>query len=399
MENVNVFPEVNKQRVTHTGEYPLRLAVTLDGKVVTRDNLHKKLHKSQWDEKTRNVSNPLIAAVVSKRKAELDNEFTRRQLLGEKLTASLIKRIVAGPEFGGCYFKFSENMIQNKRLKDGKPYADDTKRRYMDEVNRMRQFKPTLLLSDLTPEFLVKYKEWMQNDYLKKDGFKMEKNSIWKALSFLRTVCNEAIDKGLMRRESYPFEGFEIGSCDTDPSKVKYLELKEIKAIEAVLIKMQLEPMTINIGWRFLAMCVTGMRISDSMRLDESFFNDAGYLSFTPHKTRRHGNKVLLPIVSDSQRYYLQQAIDHPIPGKNPKSFRTVFNEHLKILAAHAGIKINLTSHVGRHTMGSIMVDADIQEKPAMAMLGIKSNKTIKIYSHLKESKLVAEANKLKGFL
>jgi len=40
-----------------------------------------------------------------------------------------------------------------------------------------------------------------------------------------------------------------------------------------------------------------------------------------------------------------------------------------------------------------------VEEKAAMAMLGVKSNKVIKTYMHLKESKLRTEAMKLGNIL
>ena len=47
--------------------------------------------------------------------------------------------------------------------------------------------------------------------------------------------------------------------------------------------------------------------------------------------------------------------------------------------------------------MGSFLVDGGVEEKAAMSILGVKSNKVIKTYLHLKQSKLVSEANKLKN--
>lgn len=88
--------------------------------------------------------------------------------------------------------------------------------------------------------------------------------------------------------------------------------------------------------------------------------------------------------------------LQRPLPGTDPKSFRTTFNIHLKIIAAAVGIHdVNLTSHVGRHTMGGFLVDANIETRPAMAILGLKSAKTLLTYEHLKEEKLKTESLKL----
>ncbi len=93
----------------------------------------------------------------------------------------------------------------------------------------------------------------------------------------------------------------------------------------------------------------------------------------------------------------MQKTISLPLPATDAKSFRTTFNIHLKILAAAAGVHVLLTSHVGRHTMGSFLVDAGVEKKAAKAMLGVKGDKVIETYMHLKESKLKKEAEKLKN--
>lgn len=156
-----------------------------------------------------------------------------------------------------------------------------------------------------------------------------------------------------------------------------------------------MEKLTISVGWRFLAMCVSGIRISDAMNLDDMKFNDAGNLELIPYKTRRYGNTAQIPIVSQRQKKYIGKTLEHKLPQRDAKSFRKIFNDHLKILCALAQIK-SVTSHAGRHTMGSFLVDAGVQEKAAMAMLGVKSDKVIKTYLHLKQSKLLSEAEKLK---
>jgi len=52
----------------------------------------------------------------------------------------------------------------------------------------------------------------MQNVYKKKDGTKLEKNSIWKALGFIRLVYNEAVLKETILPEGNPFKQFKVGS-------------------------------------------------------------------------------------------------------------------------------------------------------------------------------------------
>jgi site-specific recombinase XerD len=291
---------------------------------------------------------------------------------------------------------YAQKVIDQKTLKDGRGYSEETKRRYRDELKRLAQFQPSTPLHQVTPKWLEKYQLWLQNTYRKKDGKLMDPNGIWAAFKFIRMVMNQAQEDQLILPEQNPFKQFKFDGYKAHSEKVKWLDLDQLGKLETVLRTRDLQPMTVGVGWRFLAMCVLGMRISDAMRLNDAFYNDAGDVSFKPHKTRRHGNTATIPIVSDRQRLYLQETMARPLPETDPKNFRTTFNIHLKILAAAAGLPTQLTSHMGRHTMGSFLVDAGIDKKAAMAMLGVKSEKVIETYMHLKQSKLQEEAAKLR---
>ena len=200
------------------------LAVTLNNKIIAREKMHKRVRLNDWDEKAqRTREDEALNLLIEKRINELKQEFTRRQLLNEALTETLIKKIVDGEAYGGSFYEFAEHIISTKKLKDGLPYDNDTKRRYRNETDRMQLFRKDLQVHQVTFEFLTKYKEWMQFTYVKADGKKLHKNSIWKALSFIRMICNDAIKAGLMPAEIYPFRDFDIGTCETDISKIKYL--------------------------------------------------------------------------------------------------------------------------------------------------------------------------------
>jgi len=401
MENINTFPMIYKHRINSAGMVPIVICITINNKPVAYEPLHKRVLLSDWDPEKRKVKDDLLNSLIKKRIAELEEIFIKKMLADESITGPMVKKILAGEHQPKNFFEYAEYIINNKTLADGLPYNDDTRRRYRDEIKRLKQFQPHLFLSDITTPFLNQYRKWLLNDYRKKDKTKLHKNSIWKTFGFIRMIWRCADKDRLVKHENNPFQNFEVGSFETDLQKIKYLELSQLEIIEQTLITKEslMDPFTIRVGWRFLAMCVFGLRISDAMRLDEGFINDAGYLDFTPFKTRRHGNTAQVPIVNDRQKRYLSKTFELPLPAKNHKSFRTDFNDHLKIITAMSGISIHLTSHVGRHTMGSFLVDGDVTEKSAMVMLGVKSDRVIKTYMHLKQSKLISEANKLNNVM
>jgi integrase/recombinase XerC len=407
MQNVNVYPILIKWKTNKQGLTPIGISVDLNNKRISLIQLkNKKIPLSEWDETRRQVKSSypnasLLNSVIDTEVTKHKTFFLRREAFEMNVNKEVIKMYMSSTSSLENFYEFALHVIDTKLLKDGQPYNDDTKRRYRDEVKRALEFQEVLYFHQLDAKWLNNYKEWMQNTHKKKDGKALHINSIWKAFSFIRMIYNEAIKKGIILPGSNPFTQFQVGSCEVDLDKIKYLEISQIDAIESALIKeaFQMSDMTIRVGWRFLAMCVSGLRISDGMLLNDMHFNDAGDLELKPYKTRRHGNKAHIPIVNDRQRRYMQKTISLPLPITEAKNFRTTFNNHLNILAAWAKIPIHLTSHMGRHTMGSFLVDAGVEKKAAMSILGVKSEKVIETYLHLKESKLRSEADKLRNIM
>lgn len=408
MEVINIYPEFQKQRINKQGLAPIIIRFDFNRNRIGSDPIGHKVKPEFWDPKSKRVISQvgkqkyfnagLINSILETTLSRHKNFILKRQAFGLPLTKDIIQQYLRSSSSYENFYDFAEKVIAEKTLKDGKCYSEDTKRRYKDEIKRMKQFKPELFFNNITVAFLTSYKLWMQNTFEKRNGGKLEKNSIWKALGFIRLVYNEAIASEIILAEGNPFKTFKVGSFEQDLAKVKYLELAEVEKLENLLLNDPSVPeLTQKVGWRFLSMCVSGMRISDAMLLDDYMFNDKGDLAFTPHKTRRHENTAKIAINTERQKRYFEKTLTHKFRNMDAKSFRSTFNIHLKILAAKLGLQINLTSHVGRHTMGGFLVDGGVEDKAAMAMLGIKSNKVIRGYMHLKESKFIEEANKLKN--
>jgi len=403
MEAVNIYPELIKWKPNKKGECSITIRFDYKNKRAGNDNLGHKVLPEQWDDIHKRVKHSyphhvLVNRIIEARLNQHRNHFIRRQAFNLPVNADLVKQYLMKGTLES-FLSFAEKLIEEKKLSDGKPYAEDTKRRYRDEVARLMKYQADIEFKDITVQWLEGYKLWLQNTYRKKDNTLLDANSIWKALGFIRMVYNEAIKDELILADDNPFRKFEVGSYKANTDKIKYLEREDLDRIEKLLCSDdgRFNLLTINIGWRFLAMCVSGLRISDAMVLNDAYFNDAGDLEIIPHKTRRYGNKAIVPVISDKQRNYLNQTLARPLPQTNPKNFRTTFNNHLKVIAAAAGVRVDITSHSGRHTMGSFLVDAGVEKKAAKAILGVKRDEVIDTYMHLKESKLRKEAEKLRS--
>lgn len=400
MGQVKIYPYIRKDRLNSEGKAPIIIRFDLDGIPAAFDNLNKWVPVSEWNNQKRLVSDnypnaTYINAIIKNRLNKHENFLLKREAFGMPITRLILKWCAAS-KAPFDFLSYAEYVIENKRLKDDQPYSEDTKRRYRDEIKRIGQFHPNVEFHQITPDWLVEYRIWLKETYQKKDGKPLEKNSIWKALSFVQMVYKYAIKKQIVLAETDPFVEFSVGGYETNHDKIKYLEIQEVDALEKTLTeRTDLPEMTTKVGWRYLAMCVSGMRISDAMRLNEFYFNSVGDLEFNPHKTRRHNNTATIPLRTDRQRRYFARTMRDQFPETDPKNFRTTFNHHLKVLAAAAGIRLDITSHSGRHTMGGLLVDAGVETSAKKAIMGVKSSKTLDVYSHLKQDKLNMEADKL----
>ncbi len=401
MDSVKINAELAKWKVNKAGLMPVVIRIDLKGSRVATEFLPIRIRQDDWNDTERRVNKAVrdsvyMNQVITTKLQRYSTYLLKRQAFNLPVTANLLKSLVKNGS-AEVFCEYADRVLDTKTLKDGQGYDPETKRRYRDEMKRIEVFAPAVTFQQITPEWLTKYKVWQQTTYLKKDGSRLTANGIWNAFKFMRMVLNEAVRDQLILEEQNPFKSWKVDSYETNIASIKYLELADLLVIETTLTKKNLPALTLAIGWRFLAMCLCGMRISDAMLLGDASFNQSGDLEFRPHKTRRHGNTAVVPIVSDRQRSYLQQAMAHQLPETNAKSFRTTFNNHLKVIGAAAGLSVNLTSHVGRHTMGSFLVDAGVDKKAAMAILGVKSEDVIDTYLHLKQSKLQSEALKLRN--
>ena len=112
--------------------------------------------------------------------------------------------------------------------------------------------------------------------------------------------------------------------------------------------------------------------------------------TFTPRKTQdTSGARVFFPLTE----VHLRLALPSPGPlvqvASNQKR-----NKQLKVLAELAGIEKNLTTHVARHTFGSLMAARGVSLVSLQDLMGVTSVRTVMIYAH---SSLDQQARELRA--
>ena len=139
----------------------------------------------------------------------------------------------------------------------------------------------------------------------------------------------------------------------------------------------------------FLLQSYTGMSYSDLMAFDISKYSehDGVWRSSQPRKkTGVNFVLQLLPQAVEIMEKYRMTV---------PKLDRSRYNQLLKILGEILGIKRRLSSHVGRHTFGTMMLRRGVRLEHIQKMMGHKHITTTQIYAKVLNEDVYAEYDKV----
>jgi len=272
------------------------------------------------------------------------------------------------------------------------------------------KFRGNVRLTDVTVAYLNQYERWMfDQDY--------SKTTIGIYVRQLRTLFNEAIEQGLIRREKhYPF-GRRKYVPPTGRNIKKALTLQEVAKLYYYQPTCEQEQWAKDF-W-FFSYLANGINTKDIALL--KYRNIQGeYLVFERAKTEKSTRNDPRPItvfISDD----LRQIIDRwgnrdnnpnnyifPVlsPGITPmrqyeliELFVASINDWMRKIKKKVGIERNITCYVARHTFSTVMKRSGASTEFIQEALGHTNIKTTENYLDSFEKEVKKEfANKLVSF-
>lgn len=336
-------------------------------KCVASISTGKNIAVQHWDAISRQVipaapNAKLINDVINIRIQGMNARLMKMELMGTNVNRSHIKKVIKGFDDTTDFYLFCTNRILEYKNKD-------TRTSYTSEVTKLKKFMDPVSFADVDYSFLTRYKSYMQNTLGNCD------NTVWKTFKFICTMMNKALKTGGIINEN-PFKEFDRGKYVQ--GKRNFLELADCIAIEKLLDYHDI--MIRKVATYFLLMAYSGMRFKDAMRFDPAkdvVNNERIVMKYQKCNTEIN-NKMysrLLNIVDRVRK--------HPLQLSNKE-----FNINLKIIAGICNIPINLTAHVGRHTMGGFLAELDIPLKQSQKILGHKKSQSTEIYYHMKNKSI-----------
>lgn len=374
---------------TEDGSAPVHLRISHRG-VRRYVSTEIRVDPSKWNggEVTRSHREAAeINAGLRRIESTAQDALRRLQARSVQVTADRIKEVVEtalGSDTSDKqgFADFCEERI--RKMYDNR----GTRRAHLNAVVKLREFlQDTRGVDDvpLSPQYVTaSLLEEMQTWESEERG--NATNTIHKSMRTLRRMINVAIRDDLFPKEDYPFDDLTLTRERTDKTP---LSDSDVEALEELMEKVNegeagfaVDGLPAHSLRAFLfAVYMLGMRWGDVASLEWSSIRD-GRVNYTMLKTGAQKDLKLVGPAREILEFYSDRedkrfvfpfmeryrngrdlSTDTGINRTIREANRRV-NQELKEVADAAGIEINLTTHIARHTSAQRMMGAgwDLQE-------------------------------------
>jgi len=257
--------------------------------------------------------------------------------------------------------------LENARRLRKKEICNKTFQNHEATCKQVEIYDPLSLFQNIDAKWMLGFKNFLINKYYKH-------STIWARLKEVQTTLNLAAAEPMIYVHKSAIE-FKNAKPKTETT---FLNRDEITRMILIHDPLFLTPIEFNVLSAFLFTCFTSIRISDVYRIDHSWEISENFIKFKPHKNRKSGKVIEIPIMSIAKSFI------NNIKGKYfTLPCEQEYNRTLKDLAVKAEINKKITSHVGRHTFGYLFMTTVGNLKSLMEILGHSKIDTTDRYAHL----------------
>jgi integrase len=282
--------------------------------------------------------------------------------------------------------KLIEQSINGSRLQpiNGKPFSKSTISNYKGTYKALTELQATtrriIDFNTIDLDFYTNFTEYLSKE------LNLSTNTIGNHIKVLKSILNEATERGLNKNLQYKSKKFSTTREQTDSIYLNDKELKEIEHLD-----LSNKPRLDNVRDLFLIGCYTGLRFSDFSILKTEQMKDEFIEIKEQTKT---GNPVVIPI------HQIVKKIVNKYNGELPRAISNQkFNEYLKEIAikvkslhtpfettiTKGGLKISkrlnkyelLTTHTARR---SFATNEYLNGTPTITIMAITGHKTEKAF-------------------
>jgi integrase len=375
---------VRKVTISEKDSYYVSLRVTLGRKHIYK-NIVKVSSPAEFSPKLELIKGKSPTAVegnllIKKYKDIIKELLFQSYYRSEPLTLKKIKKALDGDI--GIYEDFFAYCYQELLPRKQKELRYGGYKKYLTEVNKIKEFSPRLSFADIDEKFAREYFDFLIN--VKHNN----KNTAHRAIRQLKAILNAAVRDGQI--PTNPLAGYKTKQIK---GNMQYLTLEELKQFHAVVINLKNRSLR-NVGLYFLFACYTGLRYSDVRQLKWRHI-EGNIIRLKMIKTR---DEIFIPLNHKAMSILSMQ--EHQ--GEAVPVFKVLTNqktnEALKKLANLAGINKRLSFHVARHTFATVSLTLGIPLEVVSKLLGHHDIKTTMIYARVIDQVKMKEMEKWNNF-
>ena len=268
------------------------------------------------------------------------------------------------------FLSFGRNWVEHSLRKDA------TKKNLLTTLDLLNNFRSSI-------EF---------EDFMRQKMY--ETNTIAKHMRQLRTFVNEAIKRGYIQPENYPFRKYQI---KTTQSKHSFLLPEEIRKLEKLELSLCSKSLMHSLK-AFLFCCYTGVRYSDFVLLNESNIVTIKGEKWLIFKTVKTDTKVSIPLylLFQGKALRLLQEYHQNVNDFFHLKSNSSVNKDLKKIGMLAKIEKHFSFHTARHTNATLLIYNGAQITTVQKLLGHQSVKTTQGYSDIFSGTIIKDLKKCK---
>ena len=235
----------------------------------------------------------------------------------------------------------------------------------------------------LAPDFFDTYRL-----FLKRRGYAASTTNRY--LHWLGRLMRRAIARGVIRFN--PFEGVRY---ETEKYRPRFLQKHEVERLLAFPVRDEATELSRHM---FLFSVFTGLAYADLRTLRRSQIETDGagrpYIRKARQKTHEESLIPLHPIAEQLLSLYLK---DDKTEDRRifPDASYYLLTHRLKAIGKACGLHEPLTFHVGRHSFGTLTLEAGISMESIARMMGHASVTTTELYARITDQKISEDVDRL----
>lgn len=336
-----------------------------------------QLFPRQWSPTKHVIGHPdsvlLNMRIEAVRKPVMDY-ISRLMIDGEEFSFDGLDAALYKNRLSGSFEEFVSERMQTRS-----DIQEVTRKNHRRLSNALEAFGRIKLFSDLTAQHIREFDDWLhQRGYTQTTVAAYHK--------FMKNYINLAMSDGLISEN--PYAGIRI-----DKGKHKLRKFLTEDELRSILSFESDDPSTRRARDLFVFQCFTGFAYADLAKFDFSTARKVDGRYVIRDVRQKSGEEFYVVLLPPALEILKRYNFNLPIIS-NQK-----YNSALKAVAAGAGLKFNLTSHMGRHTFATYCINHGIGIETIAAMLGHSNIKTTQIYAKMVNKAVVLAYDQLKSKL